>query len=124
MTSITTFLKNILTLNCSFSNYPKDSRFFDTTYKKVIGKREDLKEGKIIDEFVRLKSKMYPIRNIDGKESNTTKAVNIATEFKEFKNILFKKKIMRHKMKRMQRKKHKLGTYEINKISLSCFVFL
>ena len=26
-----------------------------------------------------------------------------------------------HKMKRIQRKNHKLGTYEIDKISLSCF---
>ena len=31
------------------------------------------------------------------------------------------KKIIRHKMKRTQSKKHKLGTYEIDKISLSCF---
>ena len=31
------------------------------------------------------------------------------------------KKIIRHKMKRMQAKKHKIGTYEIGKISLSCF---
>ena len=31
------------------------------------------------------------------------------------------KKIIRHKMKRIQSKKHKLGTYEIDKISLSCF---
>ena len=105
----------------NFSSYPKDSRFFDTTNKKVISKREDEKEGKIIDEFVGLKSKMYSIKNIDGKESNTTKGVNLTTEFNEFKNILFKKKIMRHKMKRIHRKKHKLGTYEINKISLSCF---
>ena len=28
---------------------------------------------------------------------------------------------MRHKMKRIQSKMHKLGTYEINKIPLSCF---
>ena len=28
----------------------------------------------------------------DGKESNTAKVVNIATEFNEFKNILFNKK--------------------------------
>ena len=32
-----------------------------------------------------------------------------------------KKKIIRHKMKRIQAKKHKIGTYEIDKISLSCF---
>ena len=31
------------------------------------------------------------------------------------------KQIIRQKMKRIQSKKHKLGTYEIDKISLSCF---
>ena len=31
------------------------------------------------------------------------------------------KKIIRQKMKRIQSKKQKLGTYEIDKISLSCF---
>ena len=31
------------------------------------------------------------------------------------------KKNIRHKMKRIQAKKHKIGTYEINKKSLSCF---
>ena len=40
-------------------------------------------EGKIIDEFVGLKSKMYSMKNIDGKEPNTAKGVNIATEFSE-----------------------------------------
>ena len=82
---------------------------------------KDEKEGKINDEFVGLKSKMYSIKNIDGKESNMAKGVNIATEFNEFKDTLFNKKIMRHKRRRIQSKKHKLGTYEINKISLSCF---
>ena len=77
--------------------------------------------GVIIDEFIGLKSKMYSMKKIDGSESNTAKGLNIATEFNEFKDVLFKKKIIRHKMKRIQAKKHKIGTYEINKISLSCF---
>ena len=94
-----------------FSNYPKDSKFFDETNKKVIGKMKDESEGKIIDEFVGLKSKMYSMKNIDGKESNTAKGVNIATEFNEFKDTLCKKKIMRHKIRIIQSKKHKLGTY-------------
>ena len=64
---------------------------------------------------------MYAMKKIDGKESNTAKAVNIATKFNEFEDVLFKKKIIRHKMKRIQAKKHKIGTYEIDKISLSCF---
>ena len=54
-----------------------------------------------------------------GKESNTAKGVNIATEFDEFKDTLFNKKVLRHKMNRIQSEKHRLGTYEINKISLS-----
>ena len=66
-------------------------------------------------------SKMYSMKNIDGKESNTAKGVNIATEFNEFKDTLFNKKVFRHKMRRIQAKKHKVGTYEIDKISLSCF---
>ena len=45
----------------------------DLANKKVIGKMKDVSEGKIIDEFVGLKSKMYSIKNIDGKESNTAK---------------------------------------------------
>ena len=64
---------------------------------------------------------MHSIKNIFGKESNMPKGVNIATEFNEFKDTLFNKKIMRHKMKRIQSEKHKVGTYEINKILLSVF---
>ena len=61
------------------------------------------------------------MKKIDGKEYNTAKGVGIATEFKKFKDVLFNEKIIRHKMKRIKSKKHKLGTYEIDKISLSFF---
>ena len=64
---------------------------------------------------------MHSMKKINGKESNTAKGVGIATEFDKFKGVLFNEKIIRHKMKRIQSKKHKLGTYEIDKISLSCF---
>ena len=94
-----------------FSNYLKNSKFFDEANKKVIGKMKDESEGKINDELVGLKSKMYSKKNIDGKESNTAKGVNIATEFDEFKDTLFKKKILRHKMRRIKNKKHEIGTY-------------
>ena len=55
----------------------------------------------LIDEFVGLKSKMYSIKKTDVKETNTAKGVNIAAEFNEFKDILFNKKILRHKMRRI-----------------------
>ena len=64
---------------------------------------------------------MYSKKNIDGKESTTAKGINIATEFNEFKDTLFNQKVLRHKMRRIQSKKHKLGTYKINKISLPIF---
>ena len=89
--------------------------------KNVIGKMKDGSKEKIIDEFVGLKLKMYSMLSDDGKESYTQKGVNIATAFTECKDTLFNKKVLRQKMRRIQSKKHKLGTYEINKISLSCF---
>ena len=63
---------------------------------------KDESEGRIIGEFVELKSKMYSMKNIDGKESNMAKGVNI--EFNEFKDTLFNKKVLRHKMRRIQGK--------------------
>ena len=38
-------------------------------------------EGKIIGDFVVLKSKMCSMKNSDCKKSNKEKGVNIATEF-------------------------------------------
>ena len=61
------------------------------------------------------------MKKSDGKERKTPKGRRIATGFDKFKDVLFNEKIIRHKMKRIQSKKHKLGTYEIDKISLSCF---
>ena len=42
-----------------FSNYSKDSKFFNETNKKVIGKMKDEFGGAIVNEFVGLKTKMY-----------------------------------------------------------------
>ena len=99
----------------------KIQSFFDDTNEKVIGKMKDEFGGVVVDEFVGLRSKMYSMKKIDGKEYNTTKGVSIATEFNKFKDVLFNEKIIRHKMKRIQSKKHKLATYEIDNISSSCF---
>ena len=66
---------------------------------------------------------MCSIKNIYGKEYNTAKGVNVATEFDGFKDVLSNEKVIRHKMKRIQSKKHELGTYKINKINRLCYVF-
>ena len=89
-----------------FSNYQEDSKLFDPTNKKVIGKLKEVFQGKVTSQFVGLNSKMHSMKSIVGKESNTTKGVNFATDFNEFKNTLFNKRIFRneHKMKTFQSK--------------------
>ena len=64
-----------------FSNYSKESIFYDDTNKKVIDIMKNEYGEVIIIEFIGLKSKVYSIRKIDGSESNTAKGVNITTEF-------------------------------------------
>ena len=104
-----------------FSNYPEDSKFFGHANKKVTGKMKGELEVKIFNEFVGLKSRMYSMLSDDSKESNTAKRVNIATEFQKLKDTFFNKISLRHRMRRIQSKKHKLRTYEIKKISLLSF---
>ena len=50
------------------SDYLLNSKFFDPTNKKVIGKMKDEFKGKIISEFIGLKSKMYSLIAVDDKE--------------------------------------------------------
>ena len=56
-----------------FSNYSKDSKFYDDTNKKVTGKMKDEYGGVGIDEFIELKSKMYSVKKINGGEFSTAK---------------------------------------------------
>ena len=70
-----------------FSNYPKDSMFYDLTNMNKIGEIKDESEEKIGIEFVGLKSKIYSLFDVDGKEIRTGKGVNSAV-VKNIKNIL------------------------------------
>ena len=79
--------------------------------------------GKVISRFVGLKSKMYSLITVDDEEKIRAKGLNkkLSLRYSEFYDVLFNKKIVRHNMKRIQAKKHKLGTYDVCKVSLSCF---
>ena len=65
---------------------------------------------------------MHSLITVDDEEVTKAKGVNKKIEHKEFVNVLFNKKVIRHKMKRIQSKFHKIGTYDVCKISLSCYV--
>ena len=104
-----------------FSDYSKESKIYDNNNKKVIGKMKHEMGGKVISEFFGLKSKMYSLVTINDEEKVTAKGVNKKLRHGEFYDVLFDKKVTRHNMKRIQAKKHKLGTYDVCKVSLSCF---
>ena len=102
-----------------FSGYNKNSIYFDDTNKKVLGRIKYEFNGNKIDEFVGLKSKMYSLISGDW-EVNKAKGVNLKLKHKEHVYVLFGKKVVRHKMKRILSEKHNVGTYLLNKVSLSC----
>ena len=85
--------KNLL----DFSYYPQDSKFFNPVDKKGIGKLKDEFKGKIISEFIRLKSKIYTLIAVDGGEIKKAKAVNknVVENIgqKELVDVLFNKKM-------------------------------
>ena len=108
------------------SDYPESSPYFDKTNKKVIGKFKDEAAGVPICEFVGLRSKMYSYIKDNQKGGKTAKGIkkniikkNITQE--NYKETLFNNKQMHHKMKTIRSQNHELGSYEINKVSLSCF---
>lgn len=59
-----------------FGGYPRDSNFFNLVNKKAIGKIKGEFKGEIIIEFGRLKSRMYSLVSVDGKEIKKAKRVN------------------------------------------------
>ena len=68
---------------------------------------------------------MYSLIVVGGQEIKKAKGVNKSvlknTRHKEFVEVLFNKKLMRHRTKIIQSKLRRIGTYDICKISLSCF---
>ena len=108
------------------SDYPEDSPFYFGDNKKVIGKFKDEAAGVPIIEFVGLKSKMYSYIKDNGEGGKTAKGVKknvIRNDMRHvnYNDVLMNNTQMRHKMRCIRSVKHQLGTYEINKISLSCY---
>ena len=68
---------------------------------------------------------MYSLIDVDNEENKKAKGVNKNVvqniRHKEYIDVLFNKKIIRDKMKIIQSKLHKIGTYEVCKISFILF---
>ena len=103
------------------SEYSSNSKLFNPVNKKIVGKMKDEFKRKIISEFVGLKSKMYSLIGVDDEEVTKAKGVNKEIKYTEIVGALLNKKIIRHNMKRIQSKLQRIRTYNVCKISLSCF---
>ena len=108
------------------SDYPESSKYFDKSNKKVIRKFKDEAAGVPICEFIGLRSKMYSYIKDNQKGGKTAKGIkkNVIKKditHENYKNTLFNAEQMSHKMKTIRSENHELSTYEINKVSLSCF---
>ena len=64
---------------------------------------------------------MYSLISINNKKVTKAKGVNKKIRHKELVDVLFNRKVIRHSMKRIQSRLHRIGTYNVCKISLSCF---
>ena len=64
---------------------------------------------------------MYSLTSIYNKETSKAKGVNKKIRHNEYVECLFNEKVVRHSMKKIQGKLHEIGTYDVYKISLSCF---
>ena len=103
-----------------FSGYDKNSVYYCDTNKKVLRKMKDEFNAVKIEELVGLKRKMYSLLAHNDLKINKAKRINLKLRHQEYVDVLKCKKIMRHKMKRILSEKH-VGTYCLNKVSLSCF---
>ena len=92
--------------------------------KKVLGMFKDEAGGKIIDEFVGLRAKLYSYKMFEGKENKKCKGVkkSVVKEsitHEDYKNCLFTGKEQLRKMNVIRSHKHDIYTEEVNKIALS-----
>ncbi|PFX13135.1 hypothetical protein AWC38_SpisGene22809 [Stylophora pistillata] len=109
------------------SNFPKDhpSALRSGVNKKVIGMFKDEAGGKIIEEFVGLRAKLYSYKMFDdGEEKKKCKGVKqgvveTTINFHDYKRCLFGGEKQHRKMTTLRSRKHDMFTEEINKVALS-----
>ena len=107
------------------SDYPPDhpSGIPSGFNKKVLGMFKDEVGGKVIDEFVGLRAKLYSYKMFEAEESKKYKGVkksvvkkSIAHE--DYKKCLFTGKEQLRKMNVIRSHMHEVYTEEVNKIAL------
>ena len=109
------------------SDYPPDhpSGIPSGFNKMVLGMFKDEASGKVIDEFVGLRVKLYSYRMFEGEESKKCQGVKKSVIKKsithdDYKKCLFSRTEQLRKMNVIRSFQHEVYTEEVNKIALSC----
>ena len=112
------------------SKYNKYSKYYFDTNNMVIGKMKDEAAGNPISEFVGLRSKMYSytvelpkdkVKNTKKLKGITKSVISKDINHSHYLSVLQNNSFMNHKMKTIRSNYHEVSSYEINKISLSCY---
>ena len=91
--------------------------------KKVLGMFKDEVKGKVIDEFVGLRAKLYSFKMFEGEETKKCKGVKKSVIKKsitheDYKKCLFTGKEQLREMNVIRSYKHEVYTEVVNKIAL------
>ena len=106
------------------SDYPPNHPSgIPTGCNKVLGMFKDEIAGRIIEEFVGLRAKLYSYRMFEGEESKKCKGIKKSVVKKsitheDYKNCLFTGKEQLRKMNVIRSYKHEVYTEVVNKIAL------
>ena len=107
------------------SNFPKDHPSgIQGKNKKVPGMMKDEAGGRIIEEFVGLREKLYSYKMFEGKEEKKCKGIKKSVikkniSFDDYKECLFSEKPQIRKMNVIRSHGHEIFSETVNKIALS-----
>ena len=104
------------------SNFPKDSKYYDSTNKKVPVKTNDEKSWQNINDVTALKSKSHIVITTDNKEECKHKEHDYNFTGDEHKYAAFNKKVFYHSMNKIISVRHRLYTKECIKKPYIIFV--
>ena len=104
-----------------------ENEFLKNSFETVFRASKSCDRDQLVSAFqLTFKFKMYSYVKDNEKGGRTAKGIkknviknNIKHE--DYKNTLINNEQMHHKMKTIRSQRHQLGSYEINKVSLSCF---
>lgn len=108
------------------SNYAKESKYYDPTNKKQLGKFKEELGGVVMQEFVGLRSKAYSYKKATGNEKNVLKGIKRCVAknsitFDDYKQCVLYNKTQSAEMVRFVSKDHTVHTVRQTKKALAAY---